>query len=218
MLSGIAVLLVLSLFVTPGRAESKRPDTIVDLKEVLPSAILDIRYHGPHNFVGTPVDGYRAPKCLITREAAEALGKVQAELREFSLSLKIYDCYRPQRAVDHFVRWAQDIGDRKTQKEFYPTVDKRHLFRDGYIAEKSSHTRGSTVDLTIVPVPAPLQESYTPGQPSEGLFPAGREAVPGQLPRHGDGLRLFPRALPSGKREGGAYAAQESSSPQDADG
>ncbi len=163
-LSGIAVLIALSLFVTPGRAESKRPDTIVDLKEVLPSAILDIRYQGPHNFVGTPVDGYRAPKCLITREAAEALGKVQAELQEFSLSLKIYDCYRPQRAVDHFVRWAQDIGDRKTQKEFYPTVDKRHLFRDGYIAEKSSHTRGSTVDLTIVPFPAPAQEGYTPGQ------------------------------------------------------
>jgi D-alanyl-D-alanine dipeptidase len=169
-LSGIAVLAVLSLFGTPGRAESKRPDRIVDLKEALPSAILDIRYHGPHNFVGTPVDGYRTPKCLITREAAEALGKVQAELREFSLSLKIYDCYRPQRAVDHFVRWAQDIGDRKTQEEFYPTVDKRYLFRDGYIAEKSSHTRGSTVDLTIVPVPVPEQERYTPGQPLRSCY------------------------------------------------
>ena len=163
-------MVVLALFVTPGRADSNRPDRIVDLKEVLPSAILDIRYHGPHNFVGTPVDGYRAPKCLITREAAEGLGKVQAELREFSLSLKIYDCYRPQRAVDHFVRWAEDIGDRKTQKEFYPTVDKRHLFRDGYIAEKSSHTRGSTVDLTIVPVPPPVQESYTPGQRLRACF------------------------------------------------
>ncbi|MBP2676919.1 MAG: D-alanyl-D-alanine dipeptidase [Deltaproteobacteria bacterium] len=182
-LSGIAVLIALSLFVTPGRAESKRPDTIVDLKELLPSAILDIRYQGPHNFVGTPVDGYRAPKCLITREAAEALGKVQAELREFSLSLKIYDCYRPQRAVDHFVRWAQDIGDRKTQKEFYPTVDKRHLFRDGYIAEKSSHTRGSTVDLTIVPVPAPPQEGYTPGQPLKACFlPAAKRFRDTALP------------------------------------
>jgi zinc D-Ala-D-Ala dipeptidase len=169
-LSGIAILIVLALFVAPGRAESTRPDTIVDLKEVLPSVILDIRYHGPHNFVGTPVDGYRTPKCLLTREAADALGKVQAELQEFSFSLKIYDCYRPQRAVDHFVRWAQDIGDRKTQKEFYPTVDKRHLFRDGYIADKSSHTRGSTVDLTVVPVPAPPQESYIPGQSLRACF------------------------------------------------
>jgi zinc D-Ala-D-Ala dipeptidase len=169
-LSGIAILIVLSLFVAPGRAESQRPDTIVDLKEVLPSVILDIRYQGPHNFVGTPVDGYRAPKCIITRKAAEALAKVQAELQAFSLSLKIYDCYRPQRAVDHFVRWAQDVGDTKTQAEFYPTVDKRHLFRDGYIAEKSSHTRGSTVDLTIVPIPAPVQEAYTPGNALRACF------------------------------------------------
>jgi zinc D-Ala-D-Ala dipeptidase len=168
--SGIAVLIVLSLIVAPCQAESKRPGTIVDLTEALPSAILDIRYQGPHNFVGAPVDGYRAPKCLLTREAAEALAKVQTELREFSLSLKIYDCYRPQRAVDHFVRWAQDIGDRKTQKEFYSTVDKRYLFRDGYIAEKSSHTRGSTVDLTIIPVPAPPQENYTPGNPLRACF------------------------------------------------
>ncbi len=170
MISGIAVLLALSFFVTLSRAESKRPDAIVDLKEVLPSVLLDIRYHGPHNFVGTPVEGYRAPKCLITREATEALGKVQAELTAFSLSLKVYDCYRPQRAVDHFVRWAEDIGDRKTRKEFYPTVDKRHLFRDGYIAKKSGHSRASTIDLTIVPVPVPAQERYTPGQPLKACF------------------------------------------------
>jgi len=202
-LSGIAVLIALSLFVTPGRAESKRPDTIVDLKELLPSAILDIRYQGPHNFVGTPVDGYRAPKCLITREAAEALGKVQAELREFSLSLKIYDCYRPQRAVDHFVRWAQDIGDRKTQKEFYPTVDKRHLFRDGYIAEKSSHTRGSTVDLTIVPVPAPPQEGYTPGQPLKACFlPAAKRFRDNSLDM-GTGFDCFHELSHPGNRKVG---------------
>jgi zinc D-Ala-D-Ala dipeptidase len=168
--AGILALTVVFLLAAPGRSQDKRPDNIVALKEVIPSVILDIRYHGPHNFVGTLVDGYRAPACLITREAAEALGKVQEELQEFSFSLKIYDCYRPQRAVNHFVRWAQDIGDRKTQKEFYPTVDKRHLFRDGYIAEKSGHSRGSTVDLTIVPVPVPAQETYTPGQPLKACF------------------------------------------------
>jgi len=87
-----------------------------------------------------------------------------------SLSLKIYDCYRPQRAVDHFVRWAKDIKDIKARAEFYPTVDKRNLFRDGYIAEKSGHSRGSTIDLTIVPVPVPVQEQYRPGQPLHACY------------------------------------------------
>ncbi len=80
------------------------------------------------------------------------------------MTLKIYDCYRPQRAVDHFVRWAKEIDNSKTKKEFYPTVDKRNLFRDGYIDSKSGHSRGSTVDLTIVPLPTPTQEKYIPGQ------------------------------------------------------
>ncbi|MHB9099767.1 MAG: M15 family metallopeptidase, partial [Syntrophales bacterium] len=142
----------------------------MDIEKVIPSVLLDIRYFGHHNFVGEKVDGYLAPKCLITRTAAESLAKVQGELREMSLSLKIYDCYRPQRAVDHFVRWAQDIRDVKTKEEFYPTVDKRNLFRDGYIASKSGHSRGSTVDLTIVPLPAPKQGTYTPGQPLVACF------------------------------------------------
>jgi D-alanyl-D-alanine dipeptidase len=97
-------------------------------------------------------------------EAATALANVQKDLEEFSLSLKIYDCYRPQRAVDHFVRWAKDINDIKTKKEFYPNVDKRNLFSDGYIDSKSSHSRGSTVDLTIVAFPALKQQNYIPGQ------------------------------------------------------
>jgi D-alanyl-D-alanine dipeptidase len=161
----IAVLGGLLLFSGDGFSESCRPADMVDIAEVVPSAILDIRYFGPHNFVGQRVDGYGAPKCLMTHKAALALAKVQSELQAFSLSLKIYDCYRPQRAVDHFVRWAKDVGDAKTKEEFYPTVDKRHLFRDGYIAKKSGHSRGSTIDLTIVPLPVPKQEAYTPGQP-----------------------------------------------------
>jgi D-alanyl-D-alanine dipeptidase len=136
----------------------------VDVKKAIPSAVFDIRYFSPHNFVGVKVDGYKAGKCILTTKAADALKKVQAELKEFSLSLKFYDCYRPQRAVNHFVKWAKDVKDIKTKSEFYSTVDKRNLFRDGYIAEKSSHSRGSTVDLTIVPVPTPAQEAYVPGQ------------------------------------------------------
>jgi D-alanyl-D-alanine dipeptidase len=105
-----------------------------------------------------------APKCLLTRQAAESLAKVQKELTPFSLSMKIYDCYRPQRAVNHFVRWAKEIDNTKTKKEFYPTVDKRNLFKDGYIDSKSGHSRGSTVDLTIVAVPIPKQQNYIPRQ------------------------------------------------------
>jgi D-alanyl-D-alanine dipeptidase len=89
---------------------------------------------------------------------------VQKDLEPYSLSLKIYDCYRPQRAVNHFVRWATEIENIKTKKEFYPTIDKRNLFKDGYIDSKSGHSRGSTLDLTIVPSPAPAQEQYSPGQ------------------------------------------------------
>ena len=89
---------------------------------------------------------------------------MQKELEPFSLSLKIYDCYRPQRAVDNFVRWAKDIDNSNTKKELYPTVDKSNLFKDGYIDSKSGHSRGSTVDLTIVAVPIPKQQNYIPGQ------------------------------------------------------
>jgi D-alanyl-D-alanine dipeptidase len=102
--------------------------------------------------------------CLLTRKAAAALDKVQAELRPLGLGLKVYDCYRPQRAVADFVAWAKDLDDRATQAEFYSTVDKKDLFAKGYIAERSSHSRGSTVDLTIIPLPAPPQDSYQPGK------------------------------------------------------
>jgi D-alanyl-D-alanine dipeptidase len=158
------------LYIPSGWTQNAMPENFVDIQKAIPTIVLDIRYHTDHNFLGTKVDGYEAPKCLVTAPAAEALAKVQAELQEMSLSLKIYDCYRPQRAVNHFVRWARDVGDTKTRAEFYPTVDKRHLFRDGYIAEKSGHSRGSTIDLTIVPVPTPAQEGYTAGQPLQACY------------------------------------------------
>ncbi len=167
LLAGIILSLTLPLVAAAG--DSNR-DRFVDVGEYIPSVVMDIRYFGPHNFVGERIDGYNAPKCLLTREAAEALKRVQADLGKFSLSLKIYDCYRPQRAVNHFVRWAKDIGDTRTKKEFYPTVDKSRLFADGYIAERSGHSRGSTLDLTIVPVPVPEQEAYHPGRELSACF------------------------------------------------
>jgi zinc D-Ala-D-Ala dipeptidase len=136
------------------------PDGFVEIREVIPDVILDLRYLTNHNFLGVPVDGYQTEKCYITKTAADSLAKVQDELRKFNLTLKIYDAYRPQRAVDHFVRWANDLSDTLTKKEFYPTIDKSRLFIDGYIAEKSGHSRGSTVDLTIVPMPIPFQPEF----------------------------------------------------------
>lgn len=145
-------------------SSDKMPDGFVNIQDVIPGIQLDIRYFGPHNFVGERINGYNAGKCILTRESAAALAKVQKDLTPFSLSIKIYDCYRPQRAVNHFVHWATEIKNTKTREEFYPGVDKRNLFKDGYIDCKSGHSRGSTVDLTIVSVPVPRQPDYIPGQ------------------------------------------------------
>ncbi len=139
------------------------PDDFVNVTELIPSIVLDLRYFSSHNFIGQRIDGYKAPKCYLTKEAAFALKTVQEELLLMGLSLKIYDAYRPQRAVDHFVRWAKNLSDTTMKREFYPTVEKKHLFRDGYIASRSGHSRGSTLDLTIVPLPLPAQENYSPG-------------------------------------------------------
>jgi D-alanyl-D-alanine dipeptidase len=142
----------------------KMPDDFVDLKDVISTIVLDIRYHTSHNFVGDKIYGYNAPKCLLTRKAAEALNNVQKELSEFSLSLKLYDCYRPQRAVNEFIKWAEDPDDTKMKREFYPDIDKKDLFNQDYIAKKSAHSRGSTVDVTIVPIPTPPDDKYESGQ------------------------------------------------------
>jgi D-alanyl-D-alanine dipeptidase len=143
--------------------EMRRPADFVDLKAVAPSVALEIRYAGYHNFVGHPVPGYVLGKCLLTRPAAEAIARVQRQLSDFGFSLKLYDCYRPQRAVDYFVKWARDPSDAAMKREFYPQVGKADLLREGYVASPSSHSRGSTVDLTIVPLPIPAQVPYTPG-------------------------------------------------------
>ncbi|MFZ5586008.1 MAG: M15 family metallopeptidase [Thermodesulfobacteriota bacterium] len=150
-----------------------RPADFVDVTEVVPGVQLDIRYHTAHNFIGRPIAGYEAPKCLLTRRAAQALALVQNDLASFGLTLKIYDCYRPQRAVDDFVRWAKDPADTAARTEFYPTLDKRVLFPQGYIAERSGHSRGSTVDLTIAPLPTPAQPAWDPARQVECFKPAG---------------------------------------------
>ncbi|WP_329032164.1 M15 family metallopeptidase [Streptomyces sp. NBC_01725] len=140
------------------------PEEFVALPTVAPTIIHDMRYTTPHNFMGERVDGYDQPLCILTRPAARALQRAQWKLLRQGYSLKVYDCYRPQRAVDHFVRWAKDLEDETMKPEFYPRVDKSRLFADGYIAEKSGHSRGSTVDLTIVKLPAKPSRPYVPGE------------------------------------------------------
>ncbi len=128
---------------------SYKTDAFTNLNSALASAIFDMRYTTTDNFIGRPVDGYNAPICYLTLQSAQALIKVQQQLQKEGLTLRIFDCYRPQQAVDHFVRWAQDLNDTRMKRLYYPDVAKKDLFNDGYIAAKSGHSRGSTVDLTI---------------------------------------------------------------------
>ena len=121
----------------------------VTLTDAVPDAILEIRYFSTYNFVGARIDGYLEPTALLTRKAADSLRAVSEELKALGYRLKIYDAYRPQKAVDHFWRWAENIPDTLMRQFFYPDLDKSVLFEREYICAKSGHTRGSTVDLTL---------------------------------------------------------------------
>ena len=143
-------LALLGGFLLGGGVRAEPPEGFVEIRAAVPGVVVELRYFGEDNFVGASIDGYTADRCYVSAEAARALGRVQHELGHLGLGLKVFDAYRPQRAVDHFVRWAEDLGDTRMKARYYPDVAKEHLFRDGYIAAKSGHSRGSTVDLTIV--------------------------------------------------------------------
>jgi D-alanyl-D-alanine dipeptidase len=121
-----------------------------DAGAVIPGLVVDMRYFGSENFVGRPIAGYKAPICLLTREAVRALAAVQERLNSRGLGLKVFDCYRPKRAVDEFAAWARRPTDQVRKADYYPNVDKSELFALGYIAERSGHSRGSTLDVTMV--------------------------------------------------------------------
>ena len=121
----------------------------VSIGDVIPDVLLDIRYYSAFNFIGERIDGYEEPVALMTREAAQALKAVSDEAMAEGWRLKIFDAYRPQAAVDHFVRWAGDAADVRMKPYFYPDLDKKDIIPGGYIAEHSGHSRGSTVDLTM---------------------------------------------------------------------
>ena len=141
------------------------PPGFVYLSSVAPNVIQDIRYYGYHNFVGRPIRGYDAPECILTKQAANALAAVQNELEENGMTLRVYDCYRPQRASDEFIAWSKDPTDQRMKAEFYPRVAKADLFKLGYIHARSGHSRGSTVDVTIERLPLRTLPPYHPGDP-----------------------------------------------------
>lgn len=146
----LVLLLLLQGCSTPVVSPNGAGRDFVYLHEFIPDIELDVRYHSSDNFVGTRVDGYNHPVILISRPAAIALRGVHESLGQRGFGLKVFDAYRPQKAVDHFVRWAADPADTRNKHKYYPELPKNRLFELGYIAEKSGHTRGSTVDLTVV--------------------------------------------------------------------
>jgi D-alanyl-D-alanine dipeptidase len=125
------------------------PEGFIYAKDVIKDLDVELRYYTANNFVGDTIDGYKANRLILTKQTVEKLKLVQEELHKHNLCLKVYDGYRPQRAVNHFIRWARDLKDTVTKQQFYPNVNKRNLFKAGYIASRSGHSRGSTLDLTI---------------------------------------------------------------------
>ena len=164
----------------------------VTLTDAVPDAILEIRYYGTYNFVGQRIDGYEEPTALLTKQAAAALKDVSDDVKAQGYRLKIYDAYRPQKGVDHFVRWAANTSDTLMKTYFYPDLDKSVLFDQEYIMEKSGHTRGSTVDLTLFDMQTEKEldmggtfdwfgpESHPDfcGNPETGEYTGDRSALP----------------------------------------
>jgi D-alanyl-D-alanine dipeptidase len=126
------------------------PEGFVDLGEYIPSMVVELRYYSADNFIGDTVQGYQADRAILSQQAAVALAAVQIEIEGQGLGLKLYDAYRPQRAVDHFMAWARDRADTLSKSSYYPELHKGQLFAQGYVARKSSHTRGAAVDVTLI--------------------------------------------------------------------
>jgi len=164
--AGLALIIVMSPALA--MAGAALPKGFVYLRDIDPTIVQDIRYAGSHNFVGRPIRGYLAAECILSEPAAKALEVVQRRLAEKKLSLIVWDCYRPNRAVNDFLQWSRDPARSEMKAEFYPRSGKEKLFTLGYLARRSAHSRGSTVDLGIVPV---TFSSVPPPNPSQPLEP-----------------------------------------------
>ena len=149
----VAILVAILLVDPWGEAKAADPmdsSDFVVVSDEIPDVLQEIRYFSAYNFVGSHIDGYEEPVALMTREAAAALKEAASEFRADGYVIKIYDTYRPQQAVDHFIRWGADVQDVRMKPYFYPTTDKSRVFELGYVAKRSGHSRGSTIDMTLV--------------------------------------------------------------------
>jgi D-alanyl-D-alanine dipeptidase len=158
------------------------PEGFVYLRDVDPTIVQDIRYASAHNFVGRPVRGYLAAECILSEPAAKGLAAVQKKLAEKKLSLIVWDCYRPKRAVEDFLQWSKDPAHAEMKAEFYPNSDKERLFALGYLATRSAHSRGSTIDLGVVPDTLSSAPKPDPSQPLKACtLPKGERFEDGAI-------------------------------------
>jgi len=164
MLIRAGLILMAMMLPAPALSSSPLPRGFVYLRDIEPTIVQDIRYAGSHNFVGRPIRGYLAAECILSEAAAMALQTVQRNLAKKKLSLIVWDCYRPKRAVDDFLQWSKDPTRSEMKTEFYPRTDKKQLFALGFLTKPSAHSRGSTVDLGIVPI-----ASAPPSDPLQSL-------------------------------------------------
>lgn len=173
-----AGLYFVSIAPLPGAGQGRGlPQPLVYLRDVAPTIIQDIRYATANNFTGAPVPGYAAAECILTRQTAAALAMVQADLAMHNLSLMVYDCYRPERAVRAFIRWTREPGAQDAQSQaWHPNVRRSALISLGYIAYASRHSRGDAVDLTMVELPAAAVTAAT-AQNGDCTAPAALRAV-----------------------------------------
>jgi D-alanyl-D-alanine dipeptidase len=162
----LAALLTAAALLPAAAAAGGLPKGFVYLRDVAPGIAQDMRYAGANNFTGRALPGYDAAECVLRRDVAEALARIAADLARENLGLKVYDCYRPTRAVEAFARWAQESSEEASDdgatKRFYPALEKRRLFADGYIAAHSAHSTGNAIDLTIVQLPAAPAPAFDP--------------------------------------------------------
>lgn len=152
----ILFLLIVTFFINFGSclalSDEVRSKGFVYLHEIDPTILVSLRYNSNENFVGKPVNGYKKSVVILTKQAAQALKKVQEEFKKDGYSLVVYDAYRPQQAVNNFMRWSEDIEDQIKKSQYYPRVNKADVFELGYVSKRSGHSRGSTIDLTIIEV------------------------------------------------------------------
>ena len=158
---GLPFLLALTAL-SASAAAGSLPKDFVYLRDVDPSIAQDMRYAGPNNFTGRPLPGYGAAECVLRADVARALARIEADLARQQLGLKVYDCYRPARAVAAFARWSRNDSDAGAGKRFFPRLEKRALFNGGYIAAHSAHSAGNAVDVTLIARPAPLAPAFDP--------------------------------------------------------